>query len=152
MYMYNSTAKLPHNTFILLWSPLHFHILSLFCLILPLKKLRLAGLLCYISVYPVPIYIRHWPYTSYICILLSTGYKLRLIMMSCVYLPQCLPIWPTISYIILMLLFLSHKKCYPYLMCRYASYHLITNVHILNLNYAFELRSQVSHCCVSILC
>jgi len=44
---------------------------------------------------------------------------------------------------------LTHEECYPGFDCCYARCLLLQSVHMLNLNYAFEFRSQMSHICVS---
>ena len=58
---------------------------------------------------------------------------------------------PTISHINFMLSSLSHDECYPNFNCRYASYLLLQNVHVLNLNYTFLFRNQMYHFCVRVL-
>jgi len=58
----------------------------------------------------------------------------------------------TIVHINFTLSFLSHEHGCHSFHCCYASYLLLQNIHMLNLNYAFEFRSQVSRVFVPVLC
>ena len=72
--------------------------------------------------------------------------------MSWSYLPQCGCMLPTVLHIKVLLSSLSHEECYLSFLCRYATYLLLQNVHIVNINYAFEFISEMSHLCVPALC
>ena len=71
--------------------------------------------------------------------------KLSLISMSWSYLPQFVSMLITVLHINIMLSSFSHEACYPSFHGHYASYLQLHNVHILNINYAFEFIGEMSH-------